>query len=291
MTGLAWGDPLPCRYTWIEPTELAGHAEAVGHVARKTGAAASGLEALAGIPETVLAGLTADAVGAHAGRRSHEASELQGSLREVSRAIHAHADMLAAYRDGLGELLRLATERGLEVRHRTIWPPEHQPPPSPTQQQYDAWVAAWRSYRTCFDLRTDLEAKRREHSRDLARALTAHTGARPQPADEGAEPRGHGSVDFGRGHDETTLVRRTAAEPARRVLAMHDQLESTLEHVARLRQDHRLAVEALLTRSRAGAPDEELTALAREVRLAAEALRGARSAATGIQAELAARIS
>lgn len=291
MTASAWGDPLSCGYSWIEPADLADYAGVVRHVARKVGATAVGLETLSAIPESVFAGATAESARAHAERRSHDAQDLRSSLREVAEAIHEHADMLRRYRDALQGLHDLAATQGLEVRDRTIWPPAPTPPPSPTQQQYDAWVSAWKSYRTCFDLKSDIEAERREHSLALARALTTHTDARPEPLVEGTGSGRHGVVDFGQEQAVDRDARREAAEHARRTLEVHEQLASTLDRAARLRDAHRTALDELHRLARAGASEGELTAQAREVRLAAEALRTQRMDATRLQAELAERIS
>lgn len=291
MSEVVWGDPLSCRYSWIEPGDLASYADVVRHVARKVGAAAIGLQSVAAIPESAFAGATAEATRSHAGRRTHDATSLKASLREVAGAIHAHADMLGRYREALDGLLQLASRQGLEVRDGRIWPPAAAPPPSPTQQ-YDAWITAWKCYRTCFDLKTEIEAERRERSLELVRAVTTHTGAQPEPPHEGRQPGSHGAVDFGRGHGEGgDDSRRRAAERARRALETHERLESTQEQVARLRQAHRAALAELQQLGRTGATEAQLTAQAREVRLAAETLRAERSEATRLQRELAELIS
>ena len=294
MTAVVWGDPLSCRYSWIAPADLAGYADVVRHVARKVRGTVTGLEGVATVPESVFAGETADAVRSHARRRARDASALKVSLKEVAAAIHEHADMLGRYHDSLEGLRDLAVRLGLEVHDQRIRPPSTTPPPAHTPEQHDAWVAAWRSYRTCFDLKTDIEAERRERSLELARAITAHTGARPEPPAGHEVPSGHGVIAFsapGFGHEDDDHARRRGAEQARQTLEVHDALEATLDQVSRLRQDHRSALDELYRLGRAGASEDELTAQAREVRIAAEALRTERARAAGLQAELAERIS
>lgn len=288
MTAALWGDPLSCRYSWVAPADLASYADVVRHVARKVRGTVTGLESVTAVPEPVFAGATADAVRSHARRRSHDATSLHVSLRSVADAIHEHAAMLGRYRDALEGLRDLATSRGLEVRDHRIWPPPPAPPSGHTPQQYDTWVTAWRSYRTCFDLKAEIEAERREQSLELTRAVTAHTGALPEPTVD-RRAGGHGVVGFGQ--DDGDHARRRGAEQARQTLEVHDALESALDQVSRLRQDHRTALDELHRLGRAGASEDELTAQAREVRIAAEALRTERARAAGLQSELAERIS
>lgn len=290
MTEIVWGSPLPCRYSWVEPGLLADYADSLHHTGRKVEEVRQALEALAVTPEAIFAGETAESLRVHADRRAHDATSLRGRLQDLGEALRAHAGVLGRYRDALAALRRLATTRGLDVRDGLVWAPPGAPPDGATPQQHDAWVAAWKAYRACFELKGEIEQERRERSHDLARAVTASTGERPDPEGGGGRTGGRGIVRFGP-QDEDEATPGGAAERARRTLEAHEAVEASLARVSRLRHDHRAALDELRRLGRAEAAEVELTAQAREVRLAAEVLRSARQEAARLQTGVAVRIS
>ncbi len=277
MKAPKWGDPLRCTYPWIEPHLLGAHAADLQQLSSRLAQARASFSAAAGLSPTDFSGQSADQLRARAEQRVEDAGRSRGNLRGTAAALIDHERVLRRYQAALDELHDLGRMSGLEVREEHVWAPTERVPTS-DPDKYAAWLARWRSYRRCFDLKTEIEQERREQTQHLVQAMEDFAGAQPEPpqAPDGTTER----------VGEDREPRRAAATRALAVLQAQEELDEARSVVERLRAEHATAFAELDRLTLTNAPEEARDAQAAVVRRAAEALRESRSCADDLEVRL-----
>ena len=256
--GLRFGDPIGCHYHWLEPDEVDTYGDTVRRVATKVELAVDAFERTSTLSEDVFAGEAADTLRERATRRHEESASVRDNLRGLGRAINVYSDVLRRHREGLEELRAFAASKGLEVRDNRIWPPVETLPGDATQQQADAWEAAWKAYQACFEAKIELRDARRASTRELIKALADHAGVHPDKDRKKFVAADANKVAFGE-------LRREAAEEAMEAVRADDDAEAARRTVEALRRREQSALGSLEELVIAEAPPEEIQAQAAKV--------------------------
>lgn len=256
--GLQLGDPIGCHYHWLEPGEVDAYGDSVRHLAAKVELAVDAFERTSTLSEEVFAGEAADTLRERAARRHEESAGVRDHLLGLGRAINDYADVLRRHREGLEQLRSFATGQGLEVRDQRIWPPVDTLPRDSTQQQADAWEAAWKAYQACFEAKIELRDTRRAGTRDLVEALADHAGVHPDDDRQRLVAASAHQVRFGE-------LRREAAEEAMEAVRAQDSAEVARGTVEALKRREQSALDSLEELVLAEAPHEEVSAQAAKV--------------------------
>ncbi|MBC2931809.1 hypothetical protein [Nocardioides sp. zg-1228] len=272
-----FGDPIGCRYHWLDPDEVDSYGDSVRRLSAKVELAVDAFARTSTLSEDVFAGEAADTLRDRAARRHEESAGVRDDLRGLGRAINAYADVLRRHREGLEELRASAVSTGLEVREHRIWPPVATLPGDATQRQADAWEAEWRAYQACFETKLELRDARRAGARELVRALAEHAGVHPDQDRAKVVAAGHRGVTFGE-------LRREAAEEAREAVDAADAADAARGTVDALRRREQSALESLERLVLAEAPHEEIDAQAGKVQALHRELDDARAEARDAEA-------
>jgi len=256
--GLRFGDPIGCRYHWLEPGAVDAYGDSVRRLGAKVELAVDAFERTSTLSEDVFAGEAADTLRERAARRHEESAAVRDDLRGLGRAINAYSDVLRRHRDGLEQLRELAVGRGLEVRDGRIWPPVETLPGDATQQQADVWEAGWKAYQACFDAKIELRDARRAGTRELVKALAEHAGVHPDEDGQKLVAATANQVAFGE-------LRREAAEEAMEAVEAGDAAEAARGTVEALKRREQAALDNLEELVLAEAPHEEIAAQSAKV--------------------------
>ncbi|GAB3017415.1 hypothetical protein GCM10011376_02310 [Nocardioides flavus (ex Wang et al. 2016)] len=267
--GLRFGDPIGCRYHWVEPGEVDAYGDSVRRLAARVELAVDAFERTSTLSEEVFAGEAADTLRERAARRHEESATVCDDLRGLGRAINDWSDVLRRHRDGLEQLHAFATSTDLDVRDHRIWPPVETLPRDATARQADAWQADWRAYRACFEARVELRDARRDGSRALLAALADHAGVQP---DEDRQKHVAATADQVRFGD----LRREAAEEAMEAVEAGAAAEAARSTVAALERREQGALDSLEELVLAEAPHEEIAAQSAKVQALLRELTEAR---------------
>lgn len=255
---LRFGDPIGCHYHWLQPGEIDDYGDSVRRLAAKVELAVDAFERTSTLSEEVFAGEAADTLRERAAHRHEESADVRDDLLGLGRAINAYADVLRRHREGLEQLRTFAAGQGLEVRDQRIWPPVETLPGDSTQQQADAWGAAWKAYQACFEAKIELRDARRAGTRELVEALADHAGVHPDKDRRTIVAASADQVRFGE-------LRREAAEEAMEAVEAHDAAEAARGTVEALKRREQSALDSLEELVLAEAPHEEVSAQAARV--------------------------
>jgi hypothetical protein len=255
---LQFGDPIGCRYHWLEPDEVDSYGDSVRRLAAKVELAADGFERTATLSEDVFAGEAADALRARAERHHEESVTVRDNLRGLGRAINVYSDVLRRHSEGLEQLRAHAAALGLEIRDHRIWPPVEAIAGDAPQKEVDAWERDWKAYRECFDLKIELRDARRASTRELVKALADHAGVHPDQDRQTLVPAGAHQVTFGE-------LRREAAEEAMEAVRADDLADAAHRTVDGLKRREQSALGDLEEMVLAERPPEEIQAQATQV--------------------------
>lgn len=255
---LRFGDPVGCRYHWLEPDQVDAYGDSVRRLGAKVQLAVDAFDRTASLSEEVFSGEAADTLRTRAAHRHDESAAVRDKLRGLGRAINDYSDVLRRHREGLEQLRAYAVSAGLEVRDHRIWPPVETLADDAPQQEVDARDHAWKAYRQCFDTKVELRDARRASTRDLVRALADFADVHPDRDRATFVAGGGRRVDFGD-------LRRDAADEAMDAVDAHDAADSARHTVEALKRREQTALGDLEELVLAERPPEEVQAQADKV--------------------------